>query len=619
MFINSRYVDDLAPGAQSRDAREGQEQDYMKLLSSICLKFKYIVRSGENPCEKASSDGQSVKLLGYKWYPENDTISPGFSELNLNPKVRGAKKPNLLPVVTREDALQLLESIQITKRIAVSKISELYDPVGIFEPIKLQYKLEMRLLAGMSWDKEIPDTDQRKWKEVIAGFVDLNKISVSRCSIPSDAESSSKIRLICLSDAAEYAGGAAVYGGWKLKDLGNRVGDIIFVTDSTIALCWVQNENKRLRIFVLNRVETIRRMINWTTEDDTIPLYHIDGAMNLADLLTKHHQIGMEDVSSSSEWQDGKTWMKLDISEMPLKRYQDLTVPLSLEAQVRAECYDHLLDPQHNESRQSHEIFSIFRNEVFVNSTAMGRGKNYIIIDPIYYGWFKSIRIIQHILSFIGAINHRRNHILSNFNWHICSNCQVPEKDAEDVMSRYETSTKKQSLKPEKLTQFKEHQGILYYQSRITEENPFRTEDLDDVPFLDIHEFTGKVPVLLLDSPVLYSYLMAIHTKILPHAGVEMTMKVLTKKFKVQGNVRGLIKRIKKDCSKCLLMLKKTVELEMSTHPGARTILAPPFYSTMLDIAYGFSDQPFKRSRKTIFSYSLHHVRSYQHNGLGGY
>ena len=136
----------------------------------------------------------------------------------------------------------------------------------------------------------------------MATFVDLNKISVARCSIPADAESTTKIRLICVSDAAEHAGGASVYGGRKLMDgswscslitakskrmkgtiprnelsaillmteiafftkksLGDKVGDIIFVTDSTIALCWVHNENKRLRIFVLNRVETIRRMIN---------------------------------------------------------------------------------------------------------------------------------------------------------------------------------------------------------------------------------------------------------------------------------------------------------------------------------------------------------------------
>ena len=49
--------------------------------------------------------------------------------------------------------MQLLYPIKITKRIAVSKISEFYDPVGLFEPIKLQYKLEMRTLAGLQWDE----------------------------------------------------------------------------------------------------------------------------------------------------------------------------------------------------------------------------------------------------------------------------------------------------------------------------------------------------------------------------------------------------------------------------------------------------------------------------------
>ena len=70
------------------------------------------------------------------------------------------------------------------------------------------------------------------------------------------------------------------------KTLGDRVEDIIFVTDSTIALCWIHNENKKLRIYVLNRVETIRRMINWTTDQEEILLFHVTGTQNVADLLT---------------------------------------------------------------------------------------------------------------------------------------------------------------------------------------------------------------------------------------------------------------------------------------------------------------------------------------------
>ena len=101
------------------------------------------------------------------------------------------------------------------------------------------------------------------------------------------------------------------------KSLGDRVEIVIYVTDSTIALCWVHNVNKRLRIFVLNRVETIRRMIEWTNGDQDILLFHIDGPLNLADLLTKEHDLGVQDVSTGSDWQEGKEWMKLDTENMP--------------------------------------------------------------------------------------------------------------------------------------------------------------------------------------------------------------------------------------------------------------------------------------------------------------
>ena len=67
--------------------------------------------------------------------------------------------------------------------------------------------------------------------------------------------------------------------------------------------------------------------------------------------------------------------MRLNTEDMPLKRYQDLTVSQSLKDQVRAECYDHLLEPSQRlqNSGQHHAIFSIFSDEIFVNSAAAGR------------------------------------------------------------------------------------------------------------------------------------------------------------------------------------------------------------------------------------------------------
>ena len=93
-------------------------------------------------------------------------------------------------------------------------------------------------------------------------------------------------------------------------------------------------------------------------------------------------------------------------------KWGNLTVSQSLEDQVRAaECYNHLLEPSQDNS-QHQGIFSIFIHKIFVNSTAAGRSGNHLIIDPLYHDWFRTIRIIQNVLKFIGAVSHRRNHII---------------------------------------------------------------------------------------------------------------------------------------------------------------------------------------------------------------
>ena len=87
------------------------------------------------------------------------------------------------------------------------------------------------------------------------------------------------------------------------KSIGPEVEDVVFATVSMIVLSWCCNPSKKLRLFVFSRVETIRRMIEWTTGHEYLPLYHVDGELNLADLLTKKHDLTIEDLSIESMWQ----------------------------------------------------------------------------------------------------------------------------------------------------------------------------------------------------------------------------------------------------------------------------------------------------------------------------
>ena len=47
--------------------------------------------------------------------------------------------------------------------------------------------------------------------------------------------------------------------------IGDRVKEVIYVSDSMIALAWCSSLEKKLRLFVQNRVATILRMVQWTS------------------------------------------------------------------------------------------------------------------------------------------------------------------------------------------------------------------------------------------------------------------------------------------------------------------------------------------------------------------
>ena len=85
----NRYVDDVLSGAETKELREVQLNAVQEVLKQGGFTLKFIVRNGEKPSEKASSDGESMKLLGYKWDTEKDALSPGLGELNLYKKIRG--------------------------------------------------------------------------------------------------------------------------------------------------------------------------------------------------------------------------------------------------------------------------------------------------------------------------------------------------------------------------------------------------------------------------------------------------------------------------------------------------------------------------------------------------
>jgi len=324
-----RYMDDVDSGAATREEVNEQVRQVTECLKRGGFATKFVAHSGEPPPEKATVDGVSVGVLGIKWFPEEDVLGLNYSPMNIEKKVRGAKKVAKLDVTTPEGLRTAFQNGLITRAGALGRVAEFYDPVGWFEPLKLQMKLLLTGLNGLDWSDPVPPEYTECWVELFTLMESAREVRIPRCVIPEGALP--KLRLLCVSDASDRAGGCAIYGGYKLPDgsyscsllcsrsklmkntvprneleaillcsetalmvqagLRERVEEVIYFSDSTIAICWVINTTKRLRMWVHNRVKEIRNAIKWVSNgEESVPLYYIQSHQNIADLVTKSHR-----------------------------------------------------------------------------------------------------------------------------------------------------------------------------------------------------------------------------------------------------------------------------------------------------------------------------------------
>ena len=674
---NDTYVDDIASATNDASTLEEQIQQVVSALKTGGFNVKYIITSGKAPPPEASSDGKTVKILGYKWAPEEDTLGLGFTEINFNRKRRGSRKPNPFPVKDPEDLNKLMLNVKITRRLVFSMIGQIFDPLGIFEPYKVQLKLDNSLLNGLDWDTPLSEELQCMWKSRFHEFLQIPKVKTPRCIVPEDAVDPDSIRLLLVADAAEHAGGAACYAGWLLRDgsyscqlltarsklltqtiprnelegvklmtelavdvkyaLGDRVSEVLYFTDSTVAMCWSHTVTKRLRMFALHRVIDIRMNILGRENilDDSLPLYHIDGKLNAADFLTKRLDIKPLDISEGSVWQEGYDWMKKPFSEMPITKYGDLTVKRAEQKVVSDECFPDpyltghisqnlapVLGDFHKYEDSDEDIKSAEERPIptAFKATTKEKAGEPPIIDLRYFGYAMALTVLAVIIRF-GSSKIHDMHIAKGFPGKSdCPYCKAlricDEKSfrfsgifrdyALEYLLRIETKHLKKTLSPTKMKHFTEIDGILYYQSRLSEENQVKCIDLCTDVFFDGFEIKSLLPVVSAKSDLFLVFATYIHDYVLLHTGVEALLRKCMEKMYVIDNPREVLRAIKGKCTRCRLIAKKTLELRVMNHPDVRTDITPPFYNVQIDTVYGFRCQSHKNARgKTRQMYCL--------------
>ena len=118
--------------------------------------------------------------------------------------------------------------------------------------------------------------------------------------------------------------------------------------------------------------------------------------------------------------------------------------------------------------------------------------------------------------------------------------------------------------------------GVWYSTQRLETEGILETSDLDFQAFFDDVSIKKVLPVVLLSSKLFRSYVLHIHFKEFPHQGVEATLARLRQTFYPLGDAPRLITTVKKSCSKCRILLKQVIGLELADIHPARTMIAPP-------------------------------------------
>jgi hypothetical protein len=452
-LTKSRYVDDILSGADSEEERELQIVQTQDCLKRGGFTMKFVAKSGEPPPAKASS-GRSIGCLGLDWATEADTFSLAY---DVSFFLKQPKSKVQLPVVDLGDQVNLAKALAgdlVTRAGILSRVAEFYDPCGLFECVKIQLKLALQGMNGLEWNAPVPPEYHADWIKLFELMKEIKKIEIPRCIVPEDHVGEIKLRLIVVADAGLRACGAAVYAGTQRTDgsfscslliaksrmahhtvprnelegvvlagetalvaqqaLGDMHQETRVFTDSRIVVCWVLNKSRRLRMWAFNRVQAIHNMLRKSDAgEDTIPLFHISGTDNLADLLTKLRTVSVSDVDSSSVWFNGLPWMSTDTASLPSEQF--VTVPAESAEQYNKELFQEIEFNVVEWTREGRSLLQEFDAKATVPSPVDCHVSFPVLLSSDWLmssvgfmrlGWKRALKVIETVLRACDIMRH---------------------------------------------------------------------------------------------------------------------------------------------------------------------------------------------------------------------
>ena len=662
------YVDDCISGEYSEELAFQSAENLEKVINKVGFGLKGVTFSGRLPPDHLSNDDvdKSINVAGMRWNPLLDTISLKIGEQRIGKKVRG-KSP--LQIYTKTD--------KISRTDCASRVGAIFDLGGRFAPLIAGFKLDLHDIKDISWTDDIPIDMIPKWRDNFDMINELGGMKFNRCIVPDDAVSLD-METIEFGDSSLEMACSAIYVRFKRKNglyscqlifartkiisdlviprgelfamvltattghivslsLAKYLKSRICLTDSQIALYWINNTTSPLKPWVRNRVIEVNRLSNpkdW---------YHIDSKNNTADLGTRRG-VKFSDVSDESPWVICHDWAHYEREQFPMKSVEEIKLSqtdqksnqdemLKIDLSDTAWIDKQLIDAHHNYLNFDDRIQNdtVLQQNVRDCICERYRFSKYII-DPNKFRFRKVVRIFALVLLFIKKLKSKihkidQNNIFednlpkqfsyNNDQYLVTEGSKFPfncSKGLVVVLNREflirslgyfylkaSNEVKKYCNKKQYAKISEEKLGILYYSGRILPSQQFTNKlDLSDV-CIDLSTSTFCVPLVDKYSPLAYAIINEIHWyhDDARHSGDDTVFRYVQQIAHILDG-RSLVTSIRHDCARCRFLRKRALDVAMGPKSNYNFCIAPPFYISQVDLFGPFSSYSFANKRATI-------------------
>lgn len=528
--------------------------------------------SSTNNQQPVSSQTQNIafgdkshKILGLEWASSDDNLLYSI-DLKSTPKY-------------------------VTKRVILSRLSSIFDPLGLIGPILIVAKCYIqRLWVDKSdWDQPISETLFEEWSKFYNKLHHLNKLKIPRQVLINNYVT---IELHGFSDSSNQAFGAAIYVRTmdrhghimvKLLFAKSRVAPIKTQTiprlelsaalllatnmqavktalkipidkvkcwsDSTIALAWINTEPHRLNTFVANRVTKIQALT------DSSSWSWVSTNENPADLLSRG-VFGDKFVNCSKTsklWFEGPSFLSKPSQEWPQNHNQSLSTLPELKPIHKTLC---------NTTQGSDSTNSNFINTLISK----------------YSSDIKLFKIFAYILRFVHNCKTKHDK---------CTGPITCKERNESTLFLMKFSQRESFPIEYKLLQSKLE---LPKGSKIQGLKPFMENDLMRVGgrlSQSQYDYNKKHPIILHSDHTLTQLIMRNEHIRLMHPNPQLLLASVRESFwPIKGKYQA--NKIVRECVTCFRAKPDTPTPIMGDLPGNRVNPAPPFHTTGLDYAGPF-------------------------------